>query len=30
MWRSILLQIPYVIVFCGIAWWWFHRKDIKS
>jgi len=30
MWRSILLQIPYVIVFCGIAWWWFYRKDIKS
>jgi ABC-2 type transport system permease protein len=30
MWRSILLQIPYVIVFCGFAWWWFHRKDIKS
>ncbi len=30
MWRSIALQVPYVIVFCGIAWWWFHRKDIKS
>jgi ABC-2 type transport system permease protein len=30
MWRSVLLQIPYVLVFCGIAWWWFHRKDIKS
>ncbi|MGZ4691418.1 MAG: ABC transporter permease [Acidimicrobiia bacterium] len=30
MWRSILLQIPYVIVFLSIAWWWFHRKDIKS
>jgi len=30
MWRSILLQIPYVLVFCAIAWWWFHRKDIKS
>lgn len=30
MWRSALLQIPYVLVFCGIAWWWFHRKDIKS
>jgi ABC-2 type transport system permease protein len=30
MWRSVLLQIPYVIVFCGIAWWWFHRKDITS
>lgn len=30
MWRSILLQVPYVIVFLGIAWWWFRRKDIKS
>jgi ABC-2 type transport system permease protein len=30
MWRSIFLQIPYVIVFLSIAWWWFHRKDIKS
>lgn len=30
MWRSILLQIPYVVVFLAIAWWWFHRKDIKS
>jgi hypothetical protein len=30
MWRSILLQVPYVIVFCAIAWWWFHRKDVKS
>jgi ABC-2 type transport system permease protein len=30
MTRSVLLQIPYVIVFIGIAWWWFHRKDITS
>ena len=30
MWRSIAIQVPYVIVFCTIAWWWFHRKDIKS
>jgi ABC-2 type transport system permease protein len=30
MCRSILIQIPYVIVFLGISWWWFHRKDIKS
>lgn len=30
MWRSMLIQVPYVVVFCGIAWWWFHRKDIKS
>jgi ABC-2 type transport system permease protein len=30
MWRNIFIQIPYVIVFCTTAWWWFHRKDIKS
>ncbi len=30
MWRSIFVQVPYVIVFLGISWWWFHRKDIKS
>jgi ABC-2 type transport system permease protein len=30
MWRSIFLQVPYVILFCGIAWWWFRRKDVKS
>jgi ABC-2 type transport system permease protein len=30
MTRSMLVQLPYVIVFLGIAWWWFHRKDITS
>jgi ABC-2 type transport system permease protein len=30
MLRGTLLQIPYVLVFCGIAWWWFRRKDILS
>lgn len=30
MWRSVLVQIPYVLGFCAIAWWWFHRKDVKS
>jgi ABC-2 type transport system permease protein len=28
--RGILLQVPYVVVFLGIAWWWFNRKDILS
>jgi len=28
--RGALLQIPYVIVFLLIAWWWFHRKDVVS
>jgi ABC-2 type transport system permease protein len=28
--RGVLIQIPYVIVFLAIAWWWFHRKDIVS
>jgi len=30
MWRSIFAQVPYVIVFVGIAFWWFHRKDVTS
>jgi ABC-2 type transport system permease protein len=30
MWRSVLIQVPYVIVFLGIAFWWFHRKDVNS
>lgn len=30
MWRAVLLPIPYVVVLCGIAWWWFRRKDITS
>ena len=28
--RNVVVQIPYVIVFCGIAFWWFRRKDITS
>jgi len=28
--RGALLQIPYVIAFLVVAWWWFHRKDIVS
>lgn len=28
--RGLLLQLPYVAVFLGLAWWWFHRKDITS
>jgi ABC-2 type transport system permease protein len=27
---GILLQIPYVVVFLGLAWWWFHRRDILT
>ena len=30
MWRAALLPIPYVLVFCGVAWWWFRRKDVTS
>ena len=30
MWRSVLVQIPYVVAFLGIAFWWFRRKDINS
>lgn len=28
--RGVLLQVPYVIAFLIVAWWWFHRKDIVS
>ena len=28
--RGALLQVPYVVVFLGIAWWWFNRKDVLS
>lgn len=28
--RGVLLQLPYVFVFLGLAWWWFHRKDILA
>jgi ABC-2 type transport system permease protein len=27
---GVLLQIPYVVVFLSLAWWWFHRRDILS
>ena len=28
--RNVLVQIPYVIVFVAIGYWWFRRKDITS
>jgi ABC-2 type transport system permease protein len=30
MLRGTLLQLPYVLVFGGIAWWYFRRKDVLS
>lgn len=30
MLRGVALQAPYVLVFLGIAWWWFNRKDVLS
>jgi ABC-2 type transport system permease protein len=30
MLRGTLLQIPYMVVPLGIAWWYFHRKDVLS
>ena len=30
MLRGVLLQIGYIVVFCGLAFWHFQRKDIKS
>jgi ABC-2 type transport system permease protein len=28
--RGVVLQIPYVVVFLALAWWWFNRKDVVS
>jgi ABC-2 type transport system permease protein len=30
MLRGTLLQVGYVVLFLGLAWWWFNRKDILS
>jgi ABC-2 type transport system permease protein len=30
MWRGVAVQVPYIIVFCAVAYWWFRRKDILS
>ncbi len=30
MWRGAALQVGYIIVFCGIGWWYFRRKDVMS
>jgi ABC-2 type transport system permease protein len=30
MLRGVALQAPYVVVFLGIGWWWFNRKDVLS
>lgn len=27
---GIAVQLPYTIIFCALAWWWFTRKDILS
>jgi len=27
---GIAVQLPYTIIFCVLAWWWFTRKDILS
>jgi ABC-2 type transport system permease protein len=28
--RGMLAQVPYVVVFCLVAWLWFQRKDVLS
>ena len=30
MLHGVLLQVPYVVVFGGSAWWYFRRKDVLS
>jgi ABC-2 type transport system permease protein len=28
--RGVVVQIPYVVVFLAVAFWWFNRKDVLS
>lgn len=30
MYSGLLLAVPWTLAFLGIAWWWFHRKDVLS
>jgi ABC-2 type transport system permease protein len=30
MTRGVLLQVGYILLFCGLGFWWFRRKDILS
>lgn len=30
MTRGVLLQVGYILLFCGVGFWWFRRKDILS
>lgn len=30
LWRGVLLQLAYILVFFLVGLWWFRRKDIKS
>jgi len=30
MTRGVLLQVGYILVFCGVGFWWFRRKDVLS
>jgi len=28
--RGLVLQVPYVVAFLAVGWWWFNRKDVTS
>ncbi len=28
--HGVILQVPYLVVFLGMTWWWFGRKDVVS
>jgi ABC-2 type transport system permease protein len=30
VYTGLLQPVPFVVVFCGIAWWWFRRKDVLT
>lgn len=30
MWSGLLMPIPFIVIFCGIGFWWFRRKDVLA
>jgi ABC-2 type transport system permease protein len=30
VYSGLLQPVPFIVVFCGVAWWWFRRKDVLS
>jgi ABC-type transport system involved in multi-copper enzyme maturation permease subunit len=30
MTHFLIVQVGYAVVFLGLAWWWFSRKDVLA